>query len=314
MESRSLLSLIKNNLPLQFLILFLITLAFYYPATQAGFIWDDELYFIEDPLMTASDGLQRIWFSPLEHNQIWYYIPFTRTSFWIEHQLWGLDLQKFHLTNIFLHSANSIVLWLVLRFLRIPGAWGIGLLFAIHPMHVESVAWISERKNVLSGLFYLLSIWSYLYFIKNKQGAFYLLSLGLFVCALLSKPATVMLPVILLFCYWWLRHPIQKKDIFLLIPFFLCALGEAYFSIWFELYAIGSPGSKLSLNLLERILIASHIPYFYLSKLLFPYPLLFNYPTFQLSSMQIENYLPLCSGILMTAVFGWKYLKWGRVF
>jgi hypothetical protein len=129
-------------------------LAAYGPALRAGFIWDDDDYVTENPLLHTPDGFERIWLSMDAPSQ---YFPLVYTAFRIEYGLWGLDPFGYHLINVLFHAANALLLWLLLRRLDISGAWFAAAVFALHPVHVESVAWITERKNVMSLFFSLAS-------------------------------------------------------------------------------------------------------------------------------------------------------------
>src|ERR1700733_14667643 len=139
-----------------------LTIIAYHPAWHAGFIWDDDVYVTQNPLLTAPDGLWRIWFSLDSPSQ---YFPLTYTTFYVEHALWGLNPAGYHWVNLLLHAANALLVWRVLARLRVPGAWLAAAVFALHPVQVESVAWITERKNVLMGLFFLLSLISWVRFV-----------------------------------------------------------------------------------------------------------------------------------------------------
>ncbi|MBF0280100.1 MAG: tetratricopeptide repeat protein [SAR324 cluster bacterium] len=289
----------------------LIAWVIYYPATQAGILWDDKLNFIEDPLMKAEDGLRKIWLNPKENNNVWPYLPISRTSFWLEHRLWGFHLGLSHLTNVIFHLMGAIVLWLVMRQLQVRGAWWIGLLFLCHPIYVQSVAWITERKNVLAGVFYLLTIWSYLQFDRKRQWSWYFLTLGLFICALFSKASTTMLPVIFIFCRLWLGRSWNQSHYWSLVPFFILSLGNAYSRIWFELNSFGASAGEFSRSFIERLLSAGIIPFFYLKKIIIPYPLSFIYPKWEIDSGDVSHYLPLLSLVLIAGLLLWKYRSWG---
>ena len=140
------------------LLLAMITLVAYLPALDGGFIWDDHSHVENNPLLFGPGGLKRIWFS-LEAPQ---YYPLVFTSFRLERALWGVNPAGYHWVNLLLHTANALLVWQLLRRLRVPGAWLAAALFALHPVNVESVAWITERKNTLSMLFYLLSLLCFL--------------------------------------------------------------------------------------------------------------------------------------------------------
>src|SRR5207237_485717 len=160
-------------------------------AWNAGFIWDDDVYIIKNKLLTAPDGLRRIWFSQDSPSQ---YCPMVYTSFRIERELWGLNASGYHWINILLHAANVVLLWKILQRLKIPGAWLAAALFALHPVHVESVAWVTELKNTLSGLFFFCSILTYLNFDERRNRLAYISSLALFILGLLCKTAIAPLP------------------------------------------------------------------------------------------------------------------------
>src|SRR5205085_8260117 len=164
----------------------------YLPALRGGFVWDDEPLITANPLLRSPSGLAEIWAGSRTAD----YFPLTNTFFWIEHHLFGDNATGYHGINILLQAANALLLWRVLRRLRIPGAFLAGLIFGIHPIHAESVAWISELKNALSMFFFLMSA---LFFLKLKTNKFsvavYSASLVAFLLALLSKTQVVFLPV-----------------------------------------------------------------------------------------------------------------------
>ena len=142
-------------------LLVVLVAAAYAPVFDAGFIWDDDDYVTRNVTLRSLDGLRRIW---LEPGAVPQYYPLVHTSFWLEYHLWGLRPRGYHAVNLALHAMNAVLLWLVLRRLAVPAAWLAAAVFAVHPVHVESVAWIAERKNVLSGVFYLCALLAYLRF------------------------------------------------------------------------------------------------------------------------------------------------------
>src|SRR5262249_40863723 len=133
----------------------------YFPAIHGQFLWDDDAYVVENANLRSAAGLRQMWISPQATPQ---YYPLAFTSLWLDYQLWGLNPTGYHVVNIALHALNAILLWWVLVKLRVPGAWLGAALFAVHPVEVESVAWITERKNVLSGFLYLAALAAYLQF------------------------------------------------------------------------------------------------------------------------------------------------------
>ena len=212
------------------LALMLITLVTYAPVWHAGFIWDDKELLVDNPLVRASDGLYRFWFT----TEALDYYPLTSSLCWLEWRLWGSSATGYHVVNVFLHAANAALLWIILRRLKVPGAWLAGLIFAIHPVTVATAAWVSEQKSTLSMLFYLLAILLYLRFDEKGSWRSYGLALGAFLLALLSKTAVVMLPVVLLGCVWWQRRSVRGKDVIRSVPFFALSLILGLVTVWFQ--------------------------------------------------------------------------------
>src|SRR5437588_9010435 len=215
------------------LALFLVvaTILAYEPAWNGGFLWDDDAYITNNELLTAPDGLGRIWFSFDSPSQ---YFPLTYTSFRIEHSLWGLNPTGYHWTNILLHVANALLVWCLLARLKVPGAWLAAMIFALHPVQVESVAWITERKNVLMVFFFLLTLLAWIAFVDERTRRpwrFYVLALILYVLALSSKTTACTLPAALLLILWLQKRPINWERILELAPFFLLALGMGLVAI-----------------------------------------------------------------------------------
>ncbi len=309
----------------KFFLLIILTITIYLPVLDGGYLLDDREFFIDDPLVVSEEGWVKIWLSPQENNGVWPYLPLTRTSFWIERQLWGENFWNTHFVNVLLHLLSAMILWLGLRHLGIRGAWLIGLLFAIHPIYVQSVGWMSQRKNVLAAVFYLLSLWAYLAADTKKNlaadskkkwgmlhGGKYALALMAFICAVLSKTSTVMLPVILIFCRLWLRQDWKKADYWALLPFFGIALAVGIFRVQFEYDSFGAVGEAFDYGGLTRLLVASHVPFFYLQKILFPFPLIFVYPKWDILLQQLNFYLPVLSLLGIAGILLWKFQTWGR--
>ncbi|MBN1901524.1 tetratricopeptide repeat protein [Candidatus Sumerlaeota bacterium] len=287
------------------------TLAFYLPAFNAGFIWDDDDYVTQNETLRSLNGLARIWFDIGATPQ---YYPLVHTSFWIEYHLWGLHPSGYHITNVILHILNALFIWMILRKLDLRSAWFAAMIFALHPVHVESVAWITERKNALSGFYYLASILSYLYFAGLKgegtpplksskdeppslrKNKFYVLSLVLYLCALLSKTVAASLPAAILVILWWKKNKIRIKDILPLVPFFAVGLALGLVTVWMERSHVGAIGAEWNLSFMDRCLIAGRALCFYASKILVPRNLSFIYPRWDMKSMGGLYFIPL--GIL----------------
>ncbi|MGA2243313.1 MAG: tetratricopeptide repeat protein, partial [Verrucomicrobiota bacterium] len=268
------------------LIVLLVFLA-YLPALRAGFIWDDDAYVTNNPTLHDLGGLQRIWF---EVGAVPQYYPMVHTTFWLEYHLWGLHPVGYHLINVLLHATAAILLWQVLLRLRIRGAWLAAVLFALHPVCVESVAWITERKNVLSVVFYFTAALAYLRFVALEEPDgpnrlrwyWYLGALVLFIAALLSKTVTCSLPAALLLVCWWKKGRVQRGEILPLLPFFALGVGLGLMTAWIEKFHVGAQGAEWSLTFADRCLIAGRALWFYAGRLVWPAYLTFNYPRWKI--------------------------------
>ncbi|HXE43209.1 MAG TPA: glycosyltransferase family 39 protein, partial [Candidatus Baltobacteraceae bacterium] len=212
------------------LFLVLAVIFVYQPAWHAGFIWDDDLYVTNNMLLTAPDGLWRIWFTTDSPSQ---YFPLTYTVFRIEHALWGFNSMGYHWINILLHAVNAVLVWQLLRRLTIPGAWLAAAIFALHPVQAESVAWVTECKNVLMCFFFLLTLLCWVEFIKEPkhQWRFYLGALILYALALFSKTTACTLPAALLLILWLKQKPISLSRWLQIIPFIVMGVGMGLLTI-----------------------------------------------------------------------------------
>jgi len=266
-----------------------LTLVAYAPTLDAGFIWDDDDYVTENPTLRTADGLRRIW---LDYGATPQYYPMVHTSYWFEYQLWGLEPAGYHAVNVLLHALVAMLLWAVLSLLGLPGAWFAAAIFAVHPVHVESVAWITERKNVLSGVFFLGSLYAYLRSAgvesksadEHRETRFYSLSLLCFAAALLSKTVTGSLPAVILLLLWWRHGRVAWSDVQSLAPYFFLAAGFGLLTVQLEMEHVGAVGWEWDLSFPERILIAGRSLWFYAGKLVWPTQLAFNYPRFDIDA------------------------------
>lgn len=274
----------------------------YAPAFQAGFIWDDDAH-VTPPSLRSSIGLWRIWSEPGATQQ---YYPILHTIFWLEHRLWGGAPLAYHVANIALHGGACILLLLLLRRLAMPGAILTAFLFAIHPVHVESVAWISEQKNTLSTMFYLGASLSYLRFDTTRQRRHYSIALALFLLGLLTKTVTATLPAALLVVFWWQRGRLPgRRDVWPLVPWFVIGAGAGLFTVWIERTIIGAEGALFDLTFLQRCLLAGRVGWFYAGKLLWPANLTFIYPRWTIEPAAITHWLPLAA-VIGVLVFFWR--------
>ena len=274
----------------------------YQPAWPGLPIWDDDAH-ITQPMLRSLQGLARIWMQPGASQQ---YYPLVHSVFWVEHRLWGDATLGYHLVNILLHAFSALLLVRILRRLEVPGAWLAATIFALHPVQVESVAWISELKNTLSGAFYLGSALAYLEFDRKRGPKLYMVALGLFVLGLLSKTIIATLPAALLLIFWWKRGRLSwRQDVRPLIPFFLAGIAAGLFTAWMERKSIGAQGSEFDFTFIERFLIAGRAIWFYLGKLFWPAELIFIYPRWNVSQAVWWQYLFPAAGLLLLTVL-WK--------
>ncbi|MBV9009240.1 MAG: tetratricopeptide repeat protein [Verrucomicrobia bacterium] len=268
-----------------------VALTAYHPAWRGGFIWDDDAYVVNNDLLTASDGLRRIWFSLDAPSQ---YFPLVYTTFRFERALWGLNPLGYHLINICLHITTALLLWRLLARLQIPGAFLASAIFALHPVQVESVAWITERKNVLMGMFFMLTLlawWKFVNSSSRRRWWIYAGALLFYALALFSKTTACTLPAALVLILWLKHRRIDKQRLLEIIPFVVFGVAMGLVTMWWERYHQGTRGPLFALGLQERLLVASHAVWFYLGKLLWPANLTFIYPKWQLTPVRLVSYL-----------------------
>ncbi len=290
-------------------LIFLLTIIAYLPALRGGFLWDDAPLITENRLIKASDGLYRFWCTT-EPDDYW---PLTSTAWWLEWRLWGTRPMGYHVVNVLLHAINAVLVWIILRRLKIPGAWAAGLVFAIHPVNVATAAWISEQKNTLSMFFYLVAILLFLRFNERNGWSWYGLSLAAFLLALLSKTAVVMLPVVLLGCVWWTRGRVRGKDFMHTVPFFVAAAGLGLVTVWFQhQHRIAVGLSAEPVHWAARLATAGSVPWFYLCKAVLPVKLAAVYPQWQIQEIRWTSFA--LGGLLVGGLtLSWrKRNTWGR--
>lgn len=292
----------------------------YQPVWHAGFIWDDDDHLTANPAMVAPHGLKMIW-SSLAVSR---YYPLTLTTFWAEHRLWGLRPLPYHLVNIALHAVNGVLMFLILRRWRLPGAWLAAMLWVLHPVNVESVAWITELKNTQSGLFFFFAVWCFLRIecpaasghpkttrgippCKTSGGwGWYALAVLCGAAAMLSKPSTVVLPVILLLCVWWEHGAWQRADFLRVLPFVAMALGMSVLTVIEQHRMVLGPGATdWQLGPVERLGIAGRAIWFYAAKAVWPARLTFVYPRWDVDASSPLSSLPLVAAAGV-AVILWK--------
>jgi len=266
----------------------------YLPAFRGGLLWDDDAH-VTRPALRSIHGLWRIWFDVGATQQ---YYPLLHSAFWIEHRLWGDSVLGYHLANVTLHAACAWLLVLILRGLAFPAPVLAGLIFALHPVCVESVAWISEQKNTLSTAFYLGAALLYLGFDETRSRSRYACASALFAMALLTKSVTATLPAALLVVFWWRRGRIGwRRDALPLLPWFLAGIASGLFTASVEQRLIGAEGADFSLTMLQRLLLAGRAIAFYAGKVAWPSGLAFVYPRWKVDAADASEYLYL-AGVL----------------
>jgi tetratricopeptide (TPR) repeat protein len=290
-----------------------VTIFAYRPAWHGGFLWDDDYYIINNELLTAPHGWQRIWFSLDSPSQ---YFPLTYSTFRIEHTLWGLNTTGYHWVNLLLHVGNALLVWAVLARLGIPGSWLVAAIFALHPVQVESVAWITERKNVLMGFFFLLTLLAWIAFVDKRtrrQWIFYCQALIFYLLALSAKSTACTLPAALFLILWLQKRPITMRRLMQIVPFVVLGVGMGLVAVWWERYHQGTTRAELTfLSPIERILVASRAVWFYLSKIFWPSDLTFIYPRWNISRADLFDYIWLLAGIAAVAAICFLRRYFGR--
>jgi len=317
-------------------LLIVLVFAAYVRVFNAGFLWDDESHLTQNPCIVGPLGLKEVWTTTRA-----VYYPLVLTTFWILHNFVGLSPWPYHLLNVLLHAGSAVLLWQVLRQLTVRGAWLGAALWASHPVMVQSVAWVTELKNAQSGLFYLLSIF---YFLKwDKETAdcvddtdssernspdertespfrrcshspilWFALSLLFFILATLSKPSVVMLPVVLALCIWWKTGRISRRNVLALVPFLLISAVASIWTIFEQKFHAGAIGAEWAQTWPERLIVAGRAVWFYLAKLVWPDPLIFIYPRWEIDSSKLTAYFPLLAAFIRLLVLWLVPAKWSR--
>ena len=279
----------------------------YSTVFNGGFIWDDDAH-LTSPERSSLGGLFRTWFVPGATQQ---YYPLVHTVFWFEEKIWNYEPVPYHLVNILLHAGAALLVWRILQKLQVPGAWLAAGIFALHPLEVESVAWISELKNTLSGVLFLSALLIYLRFDRERTSRSYYWSLTLFGLGMFCKTAIAPLPVVLLAIFWWQRGKISwKRDLIPLWPFFVVAIPLGLFTAWVERRFIGASGESFNFGLIERCLIAGRAFWFYLGKLFWPFDLIFIYPRWEISSSIWWQFLFPAAALLLFGVLFALHKRW----
>jgi len=293
---------------LRALLLFAGLLLAYGPAYRGTPVWDDD-HHLTPPALWPWEGLGRIW-TDLSATQQYY--PLTHSIFWLLHRLWGDWYPGYHILNVLLHGVSALLLLAILRRLDVHGAWLAAGLWAFHPVQVESVAWMSELKNTLSGVFYFSAALAYLEFDRDRRSRIWLRAFLLFLLGLLSKSVIATLPGALLLIIWWKQGGIQwRRDLRPLIPFIIAGIASGLFTSWVERTFVGAQGASFDLTLADRCLIAGHAFWFYLIKLIWPASLVFIYPRWQIDGSSLWQYAFPAAAAATVALLAWGRKRWG---
>jgi tetratricopeptide (TPR) repeat protein len=283
------------------ILVFIALLILYGPALNGGYLWDDNDN-VTKPMLRSWLGLERIWF---HWGATQTYYPVLHTVYWLEYQMWGYATLGYHVASILFHSISVCLVYFIVRRLRIPGAVLAAAIFAVHPVYVESVAWITEQKNTLSGMFSLAAILTYLHFDDDRRRGSYALACILFLLALASKATAVTLPLALAVILWWKRGRLSwRRDCAPLAAWFALSLLVGVFTVWYERVYVGVEGSEFSLTLTQRCLVASRAVCFYFGKLFWPTNLTLLYPHWEINSAEAWQYL-YAEGLLLLLIAAW---------
>lgn len=321
----------------------------YSPATKGTWLWDDDQAVTQNPITQGPFSFRKIWVSPVgdafeamtAQGLHWLgygppppppapcafgetdYWPLTQTGFWMQWHLFGPDSAGYHVVNTALHAIGALMLWRLMTVMRLPGGWFAALLFAVHPLAVESVTWVSELKNVLSLPFMLLAA---IHFVRaddrvtGADGATarlgwwvdYAISLVCFLMAMFAKTSVVMLPPTLLLYVWWKRNWIGLADLVRTAPYFLISLVYGLITIYFQHgRAIGAETILVG-GFWSRLAMASLAVPFYLGKVFLPYGLMPIYPRWEIDVPKLWHFLPLP---VFAGLAAWCWVNrqtWGR--
>ena len=297
-----------------FLALGVLIAVVYFPAALAGFVWDDSIM-RELRAVSTWGGIWELWFDPVGAyleggtRKEGHYWPLLYTTFWIEHKLWGFSPAGYHIVNILIHFANTVLLWRLLVRLAVPGAWFVAAVFAVHPLHAESVVWIMARKDMLATLFCLAALLMWLRFVESPRRGRYAGALLLFAAAMLCKSVVVVFPATLLILQWWKEGRLTQTNLLRVAPFFLVGLAIAAGDMLF--YRNVQPIS-LGYSMAERLLIAVHSLWFYVGKLLWPIQLAVIYPHWDVNVTDLMGWAYAIAAVAAAAALWFLRHRIGR--
>ena len=285
----------------------------YWPALHGGWLWDDALLISENALVHDPNGWWKIWLQP---QGMFDFQPVEVSVVWVEWHLWGAHTSGYHAVSALLHAVSALLVWWLLGKLGLRFAWLGGLLFAVHPVMVESVAWMAELKNTLSLPPFLLAMCAYLDYDARGKRSDYLWALGLFLVAMLCKTSMAMFPFVVLLYIWCKRGRISVADLKTTAPFLAISIAVGLLAIWFLHRAATSIGLEVGDrppgDFFARLFFAGSILAFYFSKSLFPVGLLPIYPMWKADFSSISTWLEWIGILGVIGVCWVKRSQWGR--
>ncbi len=284
-----------------------LTVVAYVPALANGIVWDDDDTIFMNPLMRAAGGWSRFWTATTTPD----YYPVTSTLEWLLWHAFGDAPFGYHAVNVVLHAATAVVLWRVLRRLAVPGADVAAMLFAVHPVTVPTVAWISELKNILALGLAATALLAYLRWEDERSPRWYAASCTAFVAALLSKTSVVALPPVLLTLAWYRRGRVTTRDVLATAPFFAASALLGLVTVTFQHNALGTSVVRTE-SMPSRVAAAAWVLWFYLRKDLVPLGLMMIYPRWHVDASDVAAWLPLVALGAAAAAAWWHRASWGR--
>ncbi len=287
----------------------LLAAAVYWPVVDCGFVWDDDDYVTQNPVLRTLGGFYCIWFEPRSLPQ---YYPLVHTTFWLEYRLWGTAPLGYHVVNVVLHAGSAWLLWRLLEQLAIPGALFAALWFLVHPVHVESVAWVTERKNVLSLVCYLAAARSWFCWHDGGTRRHWWIASLWFVAALLSKTVTASLPAALGVVLWWRDGRLTRRALTGALPWLVLGAAFGWFTVHLEATHVGAADAPWQLVGSERLLVAGRAVWFYLGSLLWPFGLCFNYPRWELDVTSLLQWVAPVATLLVVGLALLLHRRLGR--
>jgi len=270
-----------------------------------GWIWDDDSYVTLNHVVQSTGGWLTVWV-PESTPQ---YYPLVFLGFWMQHAIVGTEPATYHAVNVLMHAGNAALLLTLLRSLGVRHAFWIAAIFAAHPMGVESVAWVTERKNVQSLLFALASMLLFVRFSEKERGGvgIWIASFALFVAALLSKTTAIFVPPCLVMAMLWRRQTVGLRAIAAVTPYFLVGVALGLLTAYMEKTHVGATGDAFSLGALERLQLAGRTATFYVATFMLPREQIFIYPRFEIDASRFVYWLP---ALLWAIAFAVAIARW----